>query len=163
MKSKLLLAAIVLSLAACTQPASDIAATPDAPAAVADAPAKGDKPVCPEGTGYQVLPKGVKLTIDYHLRSDRIYTHKSGKSRRKVVLEVLSGDATGALAELETSMAKAGFTASPRKTGDNGRTTISYTKKGVGVVTVSSSNDVGDKPSNPGAKGTLMIDAPFKA
>ena len=120
-------------------------------------------PCPPTPAGYNPFPAGVSPSFTYHLRTDRIYVHANGKSRRRLVLETLDSDAISALASLKQTLSASGFKQREDKTSPDGRITSPWSKKGSGTILLISVNDVGSKPSNPSAKGVVIIDYPFSA
>lgn len=152
--------AVVALAAACseqsapTKAASEGAASSDATAPVAAA--------CPEApAGYQPFPAGVTTTLDYHLRSDRIYTHAaSGKLRRRVALEFLEGDAAAAQAALTESLKDAGFRAKPGKQRPGGATTLAFAKSGLGILKMVVRPAAPARPAHPDARGEISLDYP---
>jgi hypothetical protein len=111
-----------------------------------------------DGFAYSPLPRGIQLVQSFHVRSDRIYTTKTGAERRRATLELLEGGTAAAAEDVQKQMAASGFRALPVKDKGDGITRLAFVKKGMGRTNVSVNPDVGDKPSNPHAVGVIMFD-----
>jgi hypothetical protein len=68
-----------------------------------------------DGFAYSPLPRGIQLVQSFHVRSDRIYTTKTGAQRRRATLELLEGGTAAAAEYVKKLMAASVFRALPVK------------------------------------------------
>lgn len=109
--------------------------------------------------GYLPLPGGLEpFTTAYHIRSDRFRTNRRGAVRRQVIYEFTTSDMASALAEVESAMQVAGYSAKSQVEGKKGSFTIPFSKKGAPKLRVKFIPDVGKKPANPEAKFLVAVD-----
>jgi hypothetical protein len=155
MTRHLVVLAAAFALSACSgqngAPASTSAAADASQATSVDRQA-------PTAVTYSPFPLGVVLAQRFHVRSDRIYTTKSGAQRRRATLELLDGAPDATADSVSKQMASSGFRALTVKDKGDGITRLAFVKKGAGRTNVSISSQVGDKPSNPRAIGLIMFD-----
>lgn len=138
--------------AACTQQ------TPDTALQAASEPQASEAQACAKTGFYSPLPADIELAFPFHLRSDRIFT-KKGKLRRRVLIELLEGNAGDAFASASQSLAAAGYQPKGKPKGEpTGRQSQAFTKKGHPSIVLVSNVNVGTKPANPGAVGLMAFD-----
>jgi hypothetical protein len=151
MKIRLLMLLAVGLAAACSQKPQDAAPQASAPSQSSEA--------CTQSAAYSPLPGGIEVTFPFHLRSDRFFTNKKDKLRRRVTLELLEGDAGTAFDSASQSLVAAGYKAKGEPKGEpTTRRLQAFTKKGQPSILLASNFGVGDKPANPAAVGLVSFE-----
>ena len=108
---------------------------------------------------YSPLPGDLHVEFPFHLRSDRIFTNKKDKLRRRVVLEMLGGASSEAFESASQSLVAAGYKAkgTPKGSAEK-KLSQRFTKKGQPAVALVASADVGKKPANPDSTGLVYFE-----
>lgn len=109
-------------------------------------------------SGYSPLPKGLVIASPFHVRNDRIYTTKSGTTRRRAMLELLDANGSAVADSLGEQLQAQGFRPLAVDDKNDGVTRRAFVQKGRGRINLSTSADVGGRPANPEAKALLAID-----
>ena len=100
---------------------------------------------------------GFKPDFPYAVAYDITDKNNQGINRHRVLLEVLAGDMTQAMADSETVLAAAGYAKSKETVGD-GRTDAVFTKRGQPtLVFMAQTKEHGPALKNPDAVGTIHI------
>lgn len=165
LRKSMIVVTLATALAACGSQGPGDAGNSDVTAAtkgaVAEAAPAADRVVT---SGYLPLPGRLELfTTAYHIRSDRFRTNRHGAVRRLVIYEFTTGDMASVLAEVESAMQAAGYSAKTQVEGKGGSFTIPFSKKGTPRLRVKFVSDVGQKPANPDAKFLVAVDWQVKA
>lgn len=158
--------AILAALTACSDPqppatidsTSAAAETPSVPGAE---PPEADGPEPDVAPASPFLPSGVGLSIAAEQRSMHEYTTQAGLERRVVIFEFLEGDLASTARALEQDLVSAGFQARHEEDRGDGKTRISFTKTDYGRVNATLTDDLGNAPANPEAKGVFSLDIPL--
>jgi hypothetical protein len=151
MKTKFLVLLAVGLAAACSQKSHDVVPHASAPSQSSEA--------CTHGMTYSPLPGDIEVAFPFHLRSDRIFTNKKDKLRRRVTLELLEGSAGAAFDSASQSLVAAGYKVKGEPKGKaTARQSQGFTKKGQPSIVLISNVDVGAKPANPAAIGLVAFE-----
>lgn len=153
MKARFTFALIAGLAAACTQQAPETAPQMAAPSPQAETQA------CKQAGFYSPLPADVQLSFPFQLRSDRIFTNKKGKVRRRVTIEFLEGSAGDAFVSASQSLEAVGYKAKGKLKGESTtRQSQAFVMKGKPSITLVSNVNVGKKPANPEAVGLVSFE-----
>lgn len=154
MKTKVLMLLAAGMLVACTQQPQ-----PVSPFEVADQAQPVETQACPAEGFYSPLPVDIRLAFPFHLRSDRIFTNKKGKLRRRVTMELLEGQAGAAFESASQSLVAGGYKPKGVAKGDlTARSSQTFTQKGKPSIVLVSNVNVGAKPANPDALGLVSLE-----
>ncbi|QDH71028.1 lipoprotein [Marilutibacter alkalisoli] len=158
-KTSLLLTVALVALTGCNKPAPAPQNTATVETEVAtDISGATAAANCPDTKGYNPFPDGLAPEFAYHLRSDRIYTHKNDRVRRRVTMEVLESDAASALVSLQKNLTDIGYKERQRSDGNEGRVSVHFSKARAGSTILTADSSPGSNPSNPKANGIISID-----
>lgn len=129
----------------------------EASAAVAGSAASGS---CPEPP-YSATPAGVAVNHQYFVRSDRVYSTRTGVERRRAALELLSGDARQVAEAALAGYLARGFRQIDVPDRGDGVARYAVRRSGVGRINISATDDTGRKPSHPRSVGVVAFDWPL--
>lgn len=158
MKQLLLAMAVVAALAACgpkqdPQQGDNAAGEAKTPAEVA-----AESPPASTEKGLDVLTgMGFKPDFANAVVYDMVDKNNQGVNRHRVLLEVLEGDITAAMDDVEASLSALGY-AKAKETASDGRYDAVFTKQGAPtLVFMAQTAERGPALKNPGAVGTIHI------
>ncbi|HLU07584.1 MAG TPA: hypothetical protein VKZ91_13585 [Woeseiaceae bacterium] len=135
-----------------------VAGCSDRPNTVATPETQALPEACADKPFYSPFPEGLALDMPFHFRSDRIFTKRSGETRRAVTVEYLTGSQIEAQQAVIAAMAAVGYAPKAGKGArKNGVLRQAYTSEGRKSFWVVISPSAGKRPSNPEAKGTIAI------
>lgn len=143
MKSTLLAICVIALFTGCSD-GNNAAGNPEAPAAAAPTAADGGTPrlTSVNSAIYDRFPdNSVRFNFPLSLVSDKTATIQNGTTRRGLELAYKNIGADQLWESIDASFNKAGYRATPLKTGDRGKRSQVFVKKGTETVTISTSPD----------------------
>lgn len=156
-KSLLVVCALVGLASGCDsrkETAAEVPPPSDVATEVAVAESEASAPKCRQAEGYDRLPSGICMQVQFDVRSVRQYQDKQGRERTRVTFAYVNG-VEDVVASVGSALTVAGYRKREPENKADGSTLVPFTKgdSGTTYLEVKPSSD-GDVPGS----GTFFID-----
>jgi hypothetical protein len=131
----------------------------EADRATSTAPATTAAGTAPCATSaYAPLPPGIEVGHDFFVRNDRMVG--KDRNRRRVVLELRSGDAEAVVASMVQALVAQGARQTQGPDGDAAAVRYVLAMPRMGRIVLSASDSLGSRPSHPDSTGVVLVEWP---